>query len=166
MDDPAYRDILAGYPPQGLALQLAWEAVVLVAPREDLGPGPAGHRFIVPILGGRFTGGPALPGFEGTILPGGADRQTLRPDGIKELSTLYEMHTHDGAVIGIDNRVIVDADRSPERYAVSRIHVTAPRGGRWEVLNRRLFLGSLHSRSPNPGHVVVRAFLVDTAPAA
>lgn len=162
MDATGFRDILAQFPPQDFALQLAWEAVVLVGAREDLGPGPNGQRFIVPIHGGRFAGGPALAGFEGTILPGGADRQTLRPDGVKELSAVYEMCTDDGAIIGIDNQVIVDADRVSRRYAISRIKTSAPSGGRWDILNRRFFLGSLHSRNPNPGHVVVRAWLVDT----
>lgn len=164
MDADGFSDVLAQFPPQGFALHLAWEAVVQVGAREDLGPGPGGRRFIVPIHGGRFTGGPALAGFEGTILPGGADRQTLRPDGVKELSAVYEMRTGDGAVIGIDNRVIVDADRRPHRYAVSRIRATAPSGGRWDILNRRFLLGSLQSGSQVPGHVVVRAWLVDTEP--
>ena len=33
-----------------------WEAHVDIAPTQDHGPGPDGHRFVVPILGGRFAG--------------------------------------------------------------------------------------------------------------
>ncbi|MFQ1700238.1 DUF3237 family protein [Loktanella agnita] len=35
---------------------------------------------------------------DGTVLAGGANRQVLRPDGIKELDALYEMQTKDGTI--------------------------------------------------------------------
>ncbi len=149
--------ILSADPPPGLQGKLAWEAVVTVEPRRDLGAGPSGHRFIVPITGGSFRGGPDFRDFHGAVLPGGADRQLLRADGIKELTAVYEMQVEDGTVLNIRNEVIVDTRATPERYAASRIHVAAPEG-RWSWLNRRLFLGSLQSRRPNPGFVVIRGW--------
>jgi hypothetical protein len=81
------------------------------------------------------------------VLPGGADRQLLRPDGVKELDALYEMETHDGAAITVRNRVLVD-DPSPDgRYARSVLQLTAPDGPHaW--LNRRVFVGTLASLRP------------------
>ena len=51
--------------------RLVWSAAVDVASRESLGHAPLGERWIVPITGGRFWGG---PGFE-TLLRQGARRR-------------------------------------------------------------------------------------------
>ncbi|WP_323034463.1 DUF3237 domain-containing protein [Pararhodobacter sp.] len=159
MTDIDLNQCLIDLPGSPFAQQLAWEAVVTIAPGMDLGAGPLGHRGMVPITGGQFRGGPTYPDFHGTILAGGADRQLLRADGIKELRAIYEMRVADGTVLNIDNQVLVDANAQPHRYAVSRVLVTAPKG-KWDWLNRRFFLGSLHSHQPNPGYVVIRGWEV------
>jgi hypothetical protein len=63
--------------------------------------GDIGHgvRRIIPILGGTVRG----EGINGTILPGGADFQIIRPDGFTELEAKYAFETADGAVIYIEN---------------------------------------------------------------
>jgi Protein of unknown function (DUF3237) len=123
--------------------EFAYEAEVDVAPRQDLGASALGERFIVPILGGRFEG----PRLRGRILAGGADRQLLRPDGIKELDALYEMQTDDGTVITVHNQVMIDDSVKPERYARSVVQLRAPAGA-FEWLNRRVFVGTLQSLQP------------------
>lgn len=141
---------------------LAWTAVVDIAPRRDLGMGALGERRIVPILGGRFWGGPGHEGLRGRVLPGGADRQLLRADGIKLLRAEYELETEDGAVITVDNRVLVDETVQPVRYALSHLHVTAPAGPHaW--LNRRIFVGTLQVLRPRREAVLVRSYLLDLA---
>jgi phage tail protein X len=40
----------------------------------------------------------------GTVLPGGADWQIVRPDGVTELQAHYILHTHDRALIQVRNR--------------------------------------------------------------
>ncbi len=145
-----------------LTTRLLWEAVVDIAPREDLGMGPRGARGIVPILGGEFRGGPGMEAFFGTVEPGGADRQLLRPDGAKELDALYEMRLHDGTLLTLHNQVIIDETVQGPRYALSRIHVTAPQG-QWDWLNRRLILGTLHSARPQRDAVVIRGWLADAS---
>ena len=138
---------------------LVWNAAVDVAEREALGGGPAGERWIVPITGGRFWGGAGYPQLAGTVRAGGADRQWLRPDGVKELRAEYEMQTFDGAVLTILNEVVIDESVQPERYAASRIRVTAPEGPHaW--LNRRLFVGTLQSLRPARQAVLIRGYLV------
>ena len=140
---------------------LLWTAFVDVGDRIDLGPSRGGHWFKVPILGGTFMGGPDHAALSGTVLGGGSDRQMLRPDGVRELCATYDMKTEDGAVLALVNRVTVDDSRSPERYAISVIEVSAPDGPHaW--LNRRVIIGTLKSRRPEVDQVVIQAFLVDT----
>lgn len=159
-DDLAHLVALAdSRPAPPPAARLAWTAVVDIDTRESLGAGPQGERFIVPIRGGRFWGGAGFESLRGTVRPGGADRQVLRPDGVKELHALYEMATDDGAVLTIDNRVLVDEAVKPVRYALSRVSVQAPEGPHaW--LNRRLFVGTLQALRPERDAVVVRAYLM------
>lgn len=141
------------------SLRLLWEAVVDCLPREDLGAGPCGARGIVPIVGGVFRGAEGFEALRGVVLPGGADRQLLRPDGVKELDALYEMRTEDGAVLTIRNRVLVDESAPAGRYAFSRIAVTAP-AGPWDWLNRRVILGSMNRLPPERRAVKINAWLV------
>ena len=138
---------------------LLWTATVDVEDRIDLGATANGHRFMVPITGGSFEAGPHGEGLSGTVLPGGADRQFLRPDGVKELDAIYEMQIHDGPILSIQNRVIVDEQQSPERYAMSVISVRAPEG-KFDWLNRRLIVGTLQTLRPTRRAVVIRAWMV------
>ncbi|WP_066160639.1 DUF3237 domain-containing protein [Hydrogenophaga pseudoflava] len=133
--------------------RIAWEAQVDIGERQSLGHGPRGERFIVPILGGRFEG----PRLRGTVLPGGADRQLLRADGVKELDALYELQTDDGAVITVRNRVLIDESATPGRYARSVLQLSAPAGPH-DWLNRRVFVGTLHSLRPARAAVCIRVY--------
>lgn len=139
-------------PPQ---LELAWRAEVTIGPRLDLGRGPDGHRALVPILGGWFEG----PLGRGRVLPGGADRQRTRADGLRELHALYEMQADDGAVITVHNQVWVDETAPGGRYARSLIRVEAPEGP-WAVLTRRVLVGTLHSLRPARDAVRVLAYVL------
>nr|WP_246476245.1 DUF3237 family protein [Roseibium litorale] len=160
-------DILNDFPAGTLETSLLWEALVDIGERRDLGTGPFGARGIVPILGGAFRGGvgmgAAREDFHGSIEPGGADRQTLRADGAKELDALYEMRVADQTVLTIRNCVVVDEQVAGPRYAISRIHVTAPEG-RWSWLNRRLIIGTLQSTRPTRPAVIIRGWLACQTP--
>ncbi|WCM92279.1 DUF3237 domain-containing protein [Acidovorax sp. NCPPB 2350] len=132
-----------------------YDATVDIDPSQRLGDGPLGERRIVPITGGTFEG----PRLKGTVLPGGADRQTVRKDGIVQLDALYEMKTHDGAVITVHNQVLVD--NSPPgggpRYAFSHIRLVAPTGP-YDWLNRAVYVGTLTSLRPQRQAVLIRAY--------
>lgn len=157
----ALQALAAALPVPQPRARLVWSAAVDIAPREALGGSPLGERWIVPITGGRFWGAPGFETLSGQVRGGGADRQLLRADGIKELRAEYEMETADGAVLTVLNEVIVDEAVQPERYAVSRLRVTAPEGPHaW--LNRRLFAGTLQSLRPGRQAVLVRGYLVET----
>jgi hypothetical protein len=71
-----------------------------VGPIRDLGHTPHGRRRIVPILGGTVKG----PRLAGEIVPGGADWQYVRGDGVVELVARYSMLTRDGVEIAVTNR--------------------------------------------------------------
>ena len=89
-------------------LVFAFEARAQVGPPLDVGPVPAGRRRIVPILGGTFQGS----GLKGRVLPGGADWQIVRANGLAELDTRYTLETDDGQFIYVQNAGIRHA--SPE----------------------------------------------------
>ena len=133
---------------------LAWEARVTTTPRQPMGRGPAGERFIIPITGGTFDG---PMGLRGTVIPGGADRQLWRPDGVRELDALYEMQHEDGSVFTIHNQVTIHEEAGKPRYAFSHVKVKAPEGPHaW--LNQRVF-----SLPPGSGAVVIRVWMLQDA---
>ncbi|MFD1796999.1 DUF3237 domain-containing protein [Paracoccus aurantiacus] len=154
------NDLFENTPHPGLHFRLALELLVDVSDKRDLGWGPLGQRFIVPITGGVFRGGPGFETLKGMVLPGGADRQLVRPDGIKELDALYELRTEDGDELTVRNRVLIDESRAGQRYALSRVSLSAP-SVPWGYLNSRLFLGTLQSARPTRNAVIVRCWEVD-----
>src|SRR5882672_3002246 len=73
---------------------------VTLEPARDLGDTPLGRRRIIGITGGTFSG----PRLSGRILPGGADWQVVRADGVACLDARYTLETADGALIYVNNR--------------------------------------------------------------
>src|SRR4029450_3909151 len=71
-----------------------------VGPICDLGETPHGRRRIVAIHGGRVHG----PRLEAVVIPGGADWQYVRSDGVVELEARYAIRTSEDAEIAITNR--------------------------------------------------------------
>ena len=59
---------------------------------------PRGEARLIPIVGGRFDGGPDL---SGRVLPGGADWQTVRVDGALEIRAHYLLETDRGERIEV-----------------------------------------------------------------
>jgi hypothetical protein len=84
------------------ALTPAFELRAQVGAPLELGTVPGGARRIVSILGGTFEGS----GMKGRILPGGADWQIVRPNGVAELDTRYTLETDSGQLIYVQNRGI------------------------------------------------------------
>ena len=70
-------------------------AEITLAPPQELGDTPLGRRRIIGITGGRFSG----ERLSGRVLPGGADWQVIRPDGVTEFDARYTLETGDGAQI-------------------------------------------------------------------
>jgi len=72
-------------------LERALDVEARLGPIEDHGMTRAGHRRVVPIVGGHVRGL-----FDAEILHGGADWQLVRPDGAVEIDTRYSARTADG----------------------------------------------------------------------
>ena len=81
-------------------LRALFQAEIALAPAQELGVTPGGRRRIIPITGGRFTG----ERLSGRVLPGGADWQLIRPDGVADLDARYSIETGDGALIYVRNK--------------------------------------------------------------
>ncbi len=69
-------------------LKFAFAIKAKVGPIQDLGQTARGHRRIIDILGGEVHG----PRLTGEILPGGADWQIVRPDGIVVTPPVLDQH--------------------------------------------------------------------------
>jgi len=116
----------------------------------EVGPTPFGQRRVIPLLGGTVNG----PKLKGTILPGGADFQSVRSDTFTDIQARYVIETADGDRIYVENTGIRVA--APEDIAAlvrgepvdpARVYFrTVPRfetaANSWQWLNQRLFIGT------------------------
>jgi hypothetical protein len=59
------------------------------------GPTPAGERRVINILGGQVDG----PKLKGQILPGGADWQLIRADGMADIQARYTIRSERGGLV-------------------------------------------------------------------
>ena len=84
-------------------LTLVLEVRALVAPPTELGTVEGGRRRMVPITGGTFEGRGGLP-IRGRVVPGGADTQLIREDGLTEADARYTLETDTGVLIHVRNR--------------------------------------------------------------
>jgi Protein of unknown function (DUF3237) len=84
-------------------LELLTHAEIQVAAPRSLGTTPAGGvRRIIDVISGRFDG----PRLSGTVLPGGADWQVVRPSGTTILEARFTLQTDTGALVYIQNHAI------------------------------------------------------------
>jgi Protein of unknown function (DUF3237) len=84
------------------ALEFVFAARVTVDRPLELGDVGKGGRRIVPITGGEFFGSR----LRGKVIPGGADWQIVRNDGVAELEARYTLQTDDGALIYVRNHAL------------------------------------------------------------
>lgn len=142
-----------------------FEVVAQVDAPLIIGQSSHGLRRVVPILGGTVTG----PRLNGTVIPGGADWQFIRPDGVLSLEARYTLKTEDGTLILVTNRgmrhgppdIIEKIGRGEPVPADSYYFRTvaefeAPIGA-YDWLNKALFLGVAERKA---GQAVVRFHLL------
>lgn len=146
-------------------LEFVCEIRAAVAAPVEVGRTPAGLRRIVQIVEGSFEG----PLLRGTILPGGADWQILRGDGVVELHAHYVLNTDDGVLIQVRNRGFrhgpeevlrrINEGRhvDPSEYYFRTTPVFEAPAGRYEWLNRNIFVATAERE---PARVIVRVFRV------
>lgn len=133
-----------------LQSEFVFEARVSVDKPIVVGDGPHGLRRIVPIIGGTVSG----PKLSGTVVPGGADWQFVRPDGTLQIEAKYTLKADDGTLIMITNRGV---RRGPKEvierlakgeqvdpalyYFRTSAEFEAPVGSKFAWLNNSVFVG-------------------------
>lgn len=87
---------------QRLPLATAYLATldIDVGPVVSLGPAAYGERRFVDICGGRVDGVDMC----GVVVPGGADWQTARADGVLDIDAHYSLELDDGARVEVESR--------------------------------------------------------------
>ena len=133
-----------------LQTECVYEAIVTIDATVNVGSTPHGARRYIPITGGTFAG----PRIRGVILPGGADWQTDRADGVTEADALYSIRCDDGTVIIVRNQGVIAGGG----YMRTALRFDAPAGTHaW--LNQYQFLSAI-AGGPRPGTVIIRVFRV------
>jgi hypothetical protein len=130
-------------------LTLVYRLEATIAPPLDLGDFAQGHRRIVPLAGGTFTG----PELNGVLLPGAsADWQIVLPDGTALGDIRYTLQTEGGDVLYVQSRGVrhgsaevlarlargEDVDASEYTFRTSTQIETAAPGLGW--LNKGIFV--------------------------
>ncbi len=136
--------------PPALRTDFVFEARVKVDKPLVIGQSAYGLRRVIPIAGGSFAG----PGIKGTVVPGGADWQFVRPDGVIDVQAKYTLKTDDGTLIMVENRGMRHAPPAvmeriakgepvpaSEYYFRTTAQFEAPAGSKYEWLNRAVFIG-------------------------
>ncbi|MGV3728195.1 DUF3237 domain-containing protein [Hydrogenophaga sp.] len=137
-----------------------------VAPAHEIGQTPAGHRRVIPILGGQVRG----DGWSARVLPGGADFQAIVSPTLAQLDARYVLETDAGELIYVCNRAIRVAapeitarlvrgepvDPSLVYFRCAPTFETAAPALVW--INERLFVGSGIRR---PSAVEIDCFTVN-----
>lgn len=153
-------------PLPGIRLAPVTDLHVTVDQPLAFGATPQGQRRTVPITGGYFHG----PRMSGEILPGGADWQVTRADGVTEVVARYSLRTEDGALIHVVNRGVRHGPDEVMRRLAEGETVppdayymrTTPRfetaSQRYQWLNRTLFVAR---GIRYPKEVVIQVFAVE-----
>jgi hypothetical protein len=123
---------------------------VTVGAPVEIGPTPAGHRRVIPILGGEVSG----PLMTGRVLPGGADFQLIRTETETVAEARYVLESDRGERVYVENlglrtgsaediaRLRADLPVDPSRIyfrSTPRFETDAPR---LAVLSSSVFVGT------------------------
>jgi len=118
--------------------------ITLAAPLE------LGQRRIINITGGAFRG----DRLSGKVLPGGADWQVIRADGVADLDARYTLETSDGALIYVRNhgyrhgpadvlkRLASGEEVDPSLYYMRTTPLFETGDARYAWLNRLICVGT------------------------
>lgn len=119
-------------------LELVMTLRVEIAPAREVGELDGGFRRVIPITGGSFTG----PAIQGEVLPGGADWNLTRPDGVAEVWARYTLRADDGVLVGVTNAGLIVPQPDGSLYARTSPQFEVA-GERYAWLRRSIFVGTL-----------------------
>ena len=127
---------------------------VHVAPPIELGPSPLGRRRMIAILGGEMDGEIGT----GTVLPGGADWQTVHDDGSVTITAEYTIQFAEGDVMtlrSIGVRAFRDGTDSSPHFRTSIVFAAESHRA---AVNHNLYVST---GSREGGTVTLNLFRVD-----
>ena len=141
------------------AFTFVYECVAGIAPALDFGRTLEGQRRVIPITGGTFHG----PRIRGEVVANGADWNLSRTDGAGSVDAAYYLKTDDQVLIRVVNRGIggrggAPAPNAPELFFMyTHPEFEAPTG-KYDWLNRSMFIGTLGARRGAKNEVLIRVF--------
>lgn len=119
-----------------------------------VGDTATGQIRAIPITGGEVKG----EGIGGRVIPGGADWQRTRSDGVTEIEATYALELSDKTLVKVINRgIIVPPETGTTAYFRTAIEFAAP-NGKWQWLNEAIFLCTAGLVQDRPGTVQVDVF--------
>ena len=133
-----------------LRLEPLLKVDITLAEPLELGDSPLGRRRIINITGGTFRG----ERLSGKVLPGGADWQVIRADGVADLDARYTLQTSDGALIYVKNhgyrhgspevlkKLSLGEDVDPSLYYMRTTPLFETGDARYAWLNRLICVGT------------------------
>jgi hypothetical protein len=140
--------------------EFVYECDATLSPAIEMGKTVEGQRRIIPITGGTVRG----PRIRAELLNGGWDWNLSRSDGAGSVEAAYYMKTDDGVLIRIVNKGVGGGGtpRAPEANGELFFMFTHPEfetpAGKYDWLNRSMFVGTLGARKDKRNAVLIRVF--------
>ena len=140
------------------AFTFVYECVATIAPPLNFGPTLDGERRVIPITGGTFKG----PRMQGQVVANGADWNLSRKDGASSVDAAYYLKTDDQVLIrvvnrGVGTRAAADSNAPEIFFMYTHPEFEAPTG-KYDWLNRGMFIGTLGARRGAKNEVLIRVF--------
>jgi len=140
------------------AFTFVYECEATIAPPMAFGPTPEGQRRVIPITGGTFQG----PRLRGEVVANGADWNLTRTDGAGSVDAAYYLKTDDGVLIRVVNQGVGRSappdPNAPELFFMYTHPAFEAPAGKYDWLNRSMFIGTLGARRGMKNAVLIRVF--------
>jgi hypothetical protein len=140
--------------------ELLYECDATLSPAVEMGKTVEGQRRIIPITGGSVRG----PRIRGELLSGGYDWNLSRNDGAGSVEAAYYLKTDDDVLIRIVNVGVssgappsIDEASGEMFFMFTHPSFEAP-AGKYDWINRAMFVGTLGARKNARNAVLIRVF--------
>ncbi|SHN30684.1 DUF3237 domain-containing protein [Gracilibacillus kekensis] len=131
-----------------MELEKIMEVYVECSEPMEIGDTPKGFLRVIPIVGGTFEGS----AIKGSVVPGGADWNTVREDGSTEVWARYTLETDDGTLISIINEGVHGSNGEDTIW--THPSFLTPISSRYSWLNEKTLIGKLEPLQVNEGLAV------------
>jgi len=151
--------------PEGVRVpkfEFVYECNATLSPAVEMGKTVEGQRRIIAITGGTVHG----PKIQAELLSGGWDWNLSRSDGAGSVEAAYYMKTDDGVLIRIVNKGVsgggppaAPAANGEAFFMFTHPEFEAP-AGKYDWMNRGMYVGTLGARRDVRNAVLIRVFQV------